>query len=715
MSKKKTLADLMDNDFFIDFDDTKAKVERKRLTESFKGKRALIESIEESEVESCYKRVCASAAAEKDQAINDPDEIMIAVEVSKEHLKKALKLGAFSTYTGNEPYTVPAQYVESVDLEFSNNIILDSDNCQLAVILHGEYEDESVNDYIGDVCFVQFRDYPAFDTEEEALEFFETEIRPNATKIAEEMIDEAWAKSGCTDYEGITDMSGEDEEDKEPEDDSDVSEADSWESLIEQADSLLAELASKSGNADSDDGDGYWITEYTVWCNRYLYHTDKLNNEDDLKTLCDEYSKKLPGVTFYCSVDAEEELCELGYEASKQVEESKLNEDYEYDLTEDTIYEEDLYKALVTNGELVVLNAGNTGESVSFKDGGVYCDTRYEVTESDGKFSVTEFYNSDDGESKEGDYYFETDSFETLCAELQKIFPNTHIERKMTEEVKELDNAVVDCKVNKVIAHCEDEKPVDCLGEKKPLEKPLTEEPNKMTAAELKDKHGTDDVDIINAGREEQDRVELKEARTPDEIRAEIEKLQQELADAEAAEKKASYGGNVPTEVWIYDMYLDPADKGTWTSAELDNGKWDGYVYETEDAALDGAWNHLCELEDEDELEGDPDEYTIEAFAVPVSDVDEDTLSFSNLDHLIVESLKESRSDVDSVRIMAWCCHHCVDFFESVANNAAKTKQRRLNKAAYKAMQEKFGLATPEAEELMSKGYALWKNLYYKK
>ena len=214
---------------------------------------------------------------------------------------------------------------------------------------------------------------------------------------------------------------------------------------------------------------------------------------------------------------------------------------------------------------------------------------------------------------------------------------------------EEPDNAVVDCKVNKVIAHCEDEKPVDCLGEKKPLEKPLTEEPNKMTADELKDKYGTDDVDIINAGREEQDRVELKEARTPDEIRAEIAKLQQELADAEAAEKKASYGGNLPTEVWIYDMYLDPADKGTWTSAELYNGKYDGYVYETEDAALDGAWLHLSELEDEGELEGDPDDYYIEAFAVPVSEVHEDTLSFSKLDHLI-ESLKDTNESLKEAR-----------------------------------------------------------------
>lgn len=48
-------------------------------------------------------------------------------------------------------------------------------------------------------------------------------------------------------------------------------------------------------------------------------------------------------------------------------------------------------------------------------------------------------------------------------------------EADLEESVEKPDNAVVDCKVNNVIAHCEDEKPVDCKGEKKPLEKPLTE------------------------------------------------------------------------------------------------------------------------------------------------------------------------------------------------------------------------------------------------
>jgi hypothetical protein len=48
------------------------------------------------------------------------------------------------------------------------------------------------------------------------------------------------------------------------------------------------------------------------------------------------------------------------------------------------------------------------------------------------------------------------------------------------------------------------------------IAKTLTEDV-KMTVKELKDKFGTDDVDLINAGREPEERVELAEA-TEDEI-----------------------------------------------------------------------------------------------------------------------------------------------------------------------------------------------------
>ena len=43
------------------------------------------------------------------------------------------------------------------------------------------------------------------------------------------------------------------------------------------------------------------------------------------------------------------------------------------------------------------------------------------------------------------------------------------------QKLEGTDNAVVDCKVADVVTHSEDEKPVDCEGKKKPLEKPLAE------------------------------------------------------------------------------------------------------------------------------------------------------------------------------------------------------------------------------------------------
>ena len=151
----------------------------------------------------------------------------------------------------------------------------------------------------------------------------------------------------------------------------------------------------------------------------------------------------------------------------------------------------------------------------------------------------------------------------------------------------------------------------------------------KTTKAELK-------AMIKEALREElASKKPLKEARSSADIQAEIERLQQELAQAKAAEKKATYGGNLPKQVWSWDMYIDPSEKGTWCSAVKHRGEWDGNVFETEDDAVDGAWTLLSELEDEGELDGDPDDYTIDTFSIPISDVSDYLLSFSNLDHLI--------------------------------------------------------------------------------
>lgn len=121
----------------------------------------------------------------------------------------------------------------------------------------------------------------------------------------------------------------------------------------------------------------------------------------------------------------------------------------------------------------------------------------------------------------------------------------------------------------------------------------------------------------------------LKESRSVADIEADIARLQQELEQAKIAEKKASYGGNLPKTVWTWDIYLEPSEKGTWTGIEND------LVFETKDKALDAAWVLLNELDEEGELSGDPDDYYVEAFEVPLSSVSAPILKFNKLAHLI--------------------------------------------------------------------------------
>ena len=83
--------------------------------------------------------------------------------------------------------------------------------------------------------------------------------------------------------------------------------------------------------------------------------------------------------------------------------------------------------------------------------------------------------------------------------------------------------------------------------------------------------------------------------------------------------------------VYIWDMYIDPRDKGTWCSAEKYHGEYDGCVYETRVDAQRGGWNHLCELEDEGELRGITTDYTVDVVAIPKSEVSDYTLAFSGL------------------------------------------------------------------------------------
>ena len=137
------------------------------------------------------------------------------------------------------------------------------------------------------------------------------------------------------------------------------------------------------------------------------------------------------------------------------------------------------------------------------------------------------------------------------------------------------------------------------------------------------------DYGDLDEAKTEERKEPLTEARSVADIEADIAKLQQELEQAKVAEKKASYGGSFPKTVWVWDIYLEPAEKGTWTSTDSD------VVFETKDKAVDAAWTLLNGLDDEGELEYDPDDYYVEAFEIPISSVSEEVVGYSNLKHLI--------------------------------------------------------------------------------
>jgi hypothetical protein len=127
----------------------------------------------------------------------------------------------------------------------------------------------------------------------------------------------------------------------------------------------------------------------------------------------------------------------------------------------------------------------------------------------------------------------------------------------------------------------------------------------------------------------------LKKSRSAAEIQAEIEGLLTELQKAKIEEKSSTYNGKFPTRLFAWNMYLDEDEKGTWCSAEKEDYTWDGKVFETEDDATNAAWTLLTELNDEDELRGDPDDYIIDTFSIPITELTVELLEESDLEHLI--------------------------------------------------------------------------------
>ena len=177
-----------------------------------------------------------------------------------------------------------------------------------------------------------------------------------------------------------------------------------------------------------------------------------------------------------------------------------------------------------------------TAEEVSTEEESVE-ETPAEDTEEKSAEEASEEKESEEKEEKKEEKEekkeesFRPADFNTLLQEA----------KEPEDELKGADNAIVDCKVNKVISHCEDEKPVDCLGEKKPLQKPLTE----GSDADL-DKKLQEHNDYIKYLQDciKQEEDSLSKAGSNEFVKASIQKkiddLKQEFDDAIPSQVKAS-------------------------------------------------------------------------------------------------------------------------------------------------------------------------------
>jgi hypothetical protein len=154
--------------------------------------------IDESAIDDCLARIEANSGSRS--------EDWATVRLSKEDLKKALKIGTNVSHGANWGTTIPAQIVDSADL-----VLLYSNYDKVATIsleLHGDTREEtglSVNEYIDDCIPIIDCIELECSSEDEATSYFKNEILPKADEVAHNIIQKAWIDGKFNDYSGITD------------------------------------------------------------------------------------------------------------------------------------------------------------------------------------------------------------------------------------------------------------------------------------------------------------------------------------------------------------------------------------------------------------------------------------------------------------------------------------------------------------------------------
>lgn len=188
-----------------------------------------------------------------------------------------------------------------------------------------------------------------------------------------------------------------------------------------------------------------------------------LDTIDHIKEEEEEHIEELQDLVDDEIVEVENETTS---EVAKEDEVEEIEDPEPTPLKEDTNSETRYWICFYDNNDVAVIEAADEDEAEErfITD---YSD-EYFFDSWDHDWSVEEI-------SKEE--YDEWENSHSLFAHLN--LPE-HVNKECApiesdQKLEGTDNAVVDCKVADVITHSEDEKPVDCEGKKKPLEKPLTE------------------------------------------------------------------------------------------------------------------------------------------------------------------------------------------------------------------------------------------------
>ena len=154
-------------------------------------------------------------------------------------------------------------------------------------------------------------------------------------------------------------------------------------------------------------------------------------------------------------VDETDPVSEEEVEEIEDSEEEPIEEDFvstAYDTG--SLTKEELYDYLVNRGDVVDIEAGNQGygfeDTGAFSDGGYYSNSVVSVEYDNGVFRASETYMSESGDNKDGDWDFETESFDELWNELVTRFTDIDLTEDISED--ELDAEIEKAKKTLTLA-----------------------------------------------------------------------------------------------------------------------------------------------------------------------------------------------------------------------------------------------------------------------